>query len=103
MALINCPECFNEVSDKAKLCPHCGVDIQEELRPKSVYSQGDRECCVCGYRGKMRTWFQSSGLPVVFLIIGLSLYIIPGLIFWMYAWGRIVCPRCGTMNKSITI
>ena len=24
MALIKCPECSKEVSDKAKTCPHCG-------------------------------------------------------------------------------
>lgn len=27
MALINCPECKHEVSDKAKYCPHCGYKI----------------------------------------------------------------------------
>lgn len=24
MALVNCPECKNEISDKSKICPHCG-------------------------------------------------------------------------------
>lgn len=27
MALIKCPECNNEVSDKAETCPHCGIKI----------------------------------------------------------------------------
>ena len=27
MALISCPECGKEVSDKAESCPHCGVRI----------------------------------------------------------------------------
>ena len=27
MALINCPECGNQVSDQAKTCPHCGIEI----------------------------------------------------------------------------
>ena len=27
MALINCPECNNKVSNKAETCPHCGVRI----------------------------------------------------------------------------
>ena len=27
MALINCPECNREISDKAKSCPHCGFPI----------------------------------------------------------------------------
>lgn len=28
MALINCPECAKEISDKAISCPHCGYPIQ---------------------------------------------------------------------------
>ena len=33
MALINCPECNREISDKAEMCPHCGykLSIQEPL------------------------------------------------------------------------
>ena len=27
MALISCPECENEVSDKARTCPHCGFPL----------------------------------------------------------------------------
>lgn len=27
MALISCPECNNEVSDKARNCPHCGYGL----------------------------------------------------------------------------
>lgn len=28
MALINCPECNNTVSDSAVACPHCGFSIR---------------------------------------------------------------------------
>lgn len=28
MALIKCPKCGNQISDKAITCPHCGVEIQ---------------------------------------------------------------------------
>ena len=31
MALINCPECSKEVSDKVKDCIHCGYPINEVL------------------------------------------------------------------------
>lgn len=40
MALIKCPECGNEVSDKAASCPKCGYPIQnipgthQILRPR---------------------------------------------------------------------
>ena len=29
MALINCPECKREISDRAKSCPHCGCPLEE--------------------------------------------------------------------------
>ena len=29
MALIKCPECSGQVSDKALLCPHCGFPMRE--------------------------------------------------------------------------
>ena len=28
--LITCPECKKEISDKAKMCPHCGYPIEED-------------------------------------------------------------------------
>lgn len=31
MAIIKCPECGKDVSDKAPFCPHCGVKIAGEL------------------------------------------------------------------------
>lgn len=30
MALINCPECNNEISDKAVSCPKCAFPINEQ-------------------------------------------------------------------------
>ncbi len=30
MALINCPECKKEISDRATSCPNCGFPLQEE-------------------------------------------------------------------------
>lgn len=35
MALINCPECGNQVSDRAKECPRCGYSISSQLRKMS--------------------------------------------------------------------
>lgn len=31
MSLIKCPECGNRISDKAIICPHCGIEAQKEL------------------------------------------------------------------------
>lgn len=33
MALIICPECGNQVSDKAEICPHCGIKIAGNVIP----------------------------------------------------------------------
>ncbi len=34
MAMIKCPECGKEVSDKADACPNCGNPISEKAAPK---------------------------------------------------------------------
>lgn len=41
MALIKCNECGKEISDKAKVCPHCGYEIKEENKQlKSKFNTG---------------------------------------------------------------
>ena len=35
MALINCPECGREISDKAVSCPHCGYPINNSIQVDS--------------------------------------------------------------------
>lgn len=36
MALIKCPECGRDVSDKAEVCPGCGVQLKKQEKPKRV-------------------------------------------------------------------
>lgn len=55
MAMINCPECGQEISDKAKKCIHCGKVLIEEEIPKRFCSDcgkevllEDKECPHCG-------------------------------------------------------
>lgn len=48
MALINCPECNKEISDKAKSCPHCGCPINTNSKYKIVitgYHDTDTSAC----------------------------------------------------------
>ena len=33
MALINCPECGKQISDKAENCIHCGFPLQQQNKP----------------------------------------------------------------------
>lgn len=39
MALINCPECKKEISDKASSCPNCGCPISSIAPKQEAYSQ----------------------------------------------------------------
>ena len=32
MALIKCPECKKEISDKSKTCIHCGCPVENETK-----------------------------------------------------------------------
>lgn len=41
MALIICPECSKRISDKADKCPHCGIEMTDELRKKAMVKQGN--------------------------------------------------------------
>lgn len=46
MALINCPECGKEISDKAKACIHCGYpleDVKISIRNESVDGSKTKE------------------------------------------------------------
>ena len=53
MALVKCPECGNDVSDKAQSCPHCGFPLekQETACPEcgKELSADDTYCPNCGY------------------------------------------------------
>lgn len=37
MALIRCPECWENVSDKAEKCPNCGVQIKKRKKAKGRF------------------------------------------------------------------
>ena len=48
MAIINCPECNNEVSDKAETCPKCGFGLASKLASveltETIYQNKSIEC-----------------------------------------------------------
>ena len=43
MALIKCPECKKEISDKASCCPDCGCPAEEWNMVKTVEKKNDEE------------------------------------------------------------
>lgn len=52
MALINCPECGKEISDKATNCPNCGMPIGNKKFCKFCGEQINTDCVVCPKCGK---------------------------------------------------
>jgi len=60
----------------------------------------DRKCLSCGYDGKMKTWMANYGLPQFITLVLLICYVIPGLIFIGWAWGKYKCPQCGALAKN---
>lgn len=48
MALINCKECGKQVSDKAKICPHCGAHLIEERAIEENMERKIKLCEECG-------------------------------------------------------
>ena len=57
MALVDCPECKSQVSDKAASCPRCGVGLEGTCPDCcAVRIAGSSSCSECGYP------FQKAGL-----------------------------------------
>ncbi len=73
--LIKCPECNNEVSDKAEICPHCGVKIS-----------GNPEITGTGTnpspKGREQGNGKSNAVWVVSLIIALAVF---GVGYYFYS------------------
>jgi len=51
MALINCPECGKEISDKAASCPNCGATVKRKFC-QHCGEAIDNDCVVCPKCGK---------------------------------------------------
>lgn len=101
MAMIQCKECGTEISDKAAACPHCGNPMNQ-LTPPPVkkLEYGDRKCLKCGYVGQMKTWLRNYNAPQFITVVLLLFYIIPGVIFIAWGWGKYKCPQCGSVGNN---
>lgn len=102
MALIKCTECKSDVSENAVSCPQCGNPINPiPAQPEKQIKQGDRKCLKCGYVGFMKTWLGNYNFPQFIALIMFLFYVIPGLIFIAWGWGKYKCPACGTVDSNI--
>jgi len=76
MALIKCPECGTEVSDKAEKCPKCAFPIKPGAKISQVKSDGKPEIIVKSKEGCfLKTLnFGCAVIGLIILIIILILY-----------------------------
>lgn len=51
MALIKCPECGREVSDKAAACIHCGFPLGQELSTKPLSNDTLKKIVISNHEG----------------------------------------------------
>jgi hypothetical protein len=51
----------------------------------------------------MKTWMANYSFPQFVAIIGLLFYLIPGVIFIAWAWGKYKCPKCGALDHSAEV
>jgi tellurium resistance protein TerD len=106
MALINCPECSREISDKAEACPQCGCPIakrQSSIKPVLPpmiweYEEPGYISVKCPSCGKSSNVKETSALKTT---TGYKLngegQCACGLVFKeIYRDERIKCPKCGS-------
>ena len=115
MALISCPECGHEVSDKATICVNCGYPIKEYVesmekvaKEKENYkcpecgSQneiGEDYCSCCGMR--LTPYWKNKQIEVTNEDIEEE-KIFDGIYRHSFFKGmqEVHCPRCGSSNCS---
>ncbi len=70
------------------------------LKPKGSRTASQRRCLACGYQGSMKTWMGNNSVPQLISLILLFCWVVPGIIFIAWAWGKYKCPNCGTVGKN---
>ncbi len=97
MALIECPECGREISDRASACPECACPIAEPHTPERIIERQvvTRETQVQGSGGNVLAALASFFIPGLGQLtqgrIGMGMFYFFGMIFmWLLLLGWIV-------------
>ncbi len=69
MAIIKCPECGHQISDKARVCPNCGIEIEGKIiqcpQCGEIYFKNQSTCPKCHHSTNIKeyTTQQTDTLP----------------------------------------
>jgi len=98
MALLKCPDCGREVSDKAAACPGCGCPVDAE---SSIKSADDIENATSDISDKpKRKKAPIIALSILFvLVIGIGVYFVPPYIHYRKAISYI---ESGEYSKAVS-
>lgn len=95
-----CQECGEAINVKAEICPKCGVRQPAIIGvPSGIPNQ--RRCSACGFTGPMKTWLRNYSGPQFIALILLLFYVLPGVIFIAWVWGKYKCPHCGKVGENV--
>lgn len=94
-----CQECGAVIKAKAEICPKCGV--RQAILPGQISGiPNQRRCTACGFQGQMKTWLRNySGGQFIALLL-LLFYVLPGVLFIAWGWGKYKCPACGKVGEN---
>lgn len=99
-----CTDCGEIILARAEICPKCGCRQLPAAPTEMVGSVGDgqsyRKCFQCNHTGTMKTWLRNYNLPQFIALLGFLFWLVPGLVFIAWAWGKYKCPHCGAVGKN---
>lgn len=104
MALIKCPECGKEISDKSEICIGCGFPLRDYVRKVEKINEPYTICSACGKKNPIGIFkCQSCGHKYTMK----EYDVIEPEENWegiyRYSFGRktrVYCPRCGSEKCS---
>ena len=70
MALIKCPQCGKQVSDKAARCPHCGLDMTVPYQPPQSQPQKTKET----QKKSRKVWPIFAAIAGVVILVAIALW-----------------------------
>ena len=98
-----CHECGEIIRIRAEICPKCGVRqlLVPQIGGTGAFGiPGQRVCNSCGHVGPMKTWLRNYNVPQLIAIVLLLFWILPGIIFIAWFWGKFKCPKCGKVGEN---